>query len=241
MRRKVAARERATTAKDPKLRVWPLALGAVGFVCGGFGPIVLSPDADQRALFGLLITGPGGAALGLVSGLIARRLPLQPGARWELLGACCLVLALLVVFSALPEPKPCGEIIDAEVRGCTPPGPDAGAVLELHILRRRGIFENQKPWNRGKLLARPWQPDDETKPYFARLAGARRRLHRAETPRLLPDSRGRSRHRGADALPGASSCSCSGPSRKNTCASPGSLHAGEARENSLLQPWDARD
>jgi hypothetical protein len=37
---------------------------------------------------------------------------------------------------------------------CTPPGPDESAVLELHILRRRGIFENQKPWNRGKLLAR---------------------------------------------------------------------------------------
>lgn len=171
MRREVAAEVRATTARDPKLKVWPVALGAVALVCGGFGRLLLTPDNSHASLLGLLFAVTGCAALGLITGLVARRLPLQPGARWELLGACCLVLALLVVFSALPEPKPCGEIIDAEVRTCTPPGPDAGAVLELHILRRRGIFENQKPWNRGKLLARPWQPDDETKPYFARLVG----------------------------------------------------------------------
>ena len=136
-------------------------------MCGVFGRVLLSPE---WSLSGFLVSVAGCAALGLVTGLVARRLPLQPGARWELLGASCLVLALLVVFAAMPEPKPCGEIIDAEVRACTPPGPDAGAVLELHILRRRGIFETQKPWNRGKLLARPWQPDEETKPYFARLA-----------------------------------------------------------------------
>jgi hypothetical protein len=215
MRRKVAAEVRATTARDPKLRVWPLALGAVGFVCGGFGPIALSPDGDQRALFGLLITGPGGAALGLVTGLVARRLPLQPGARWELLGASCLVLALSVLFAAMPDPKLCGEIIDAEVRACTPPAAppagevqvgqtaarDPGVVLELHILRRRGISENQKPWNRGKLLARPWQPGDETKPYFARFAGgscddytnsSRRVFYPTPEPRRPPS---------ADALP----------------------------------------
>ena len=213
MRRKVAARERATTAKDPKLRVWPLALGAVGFVCGGFGPIVLSPDADQRALFGLLITGPGGAALGLVSGLVARRLPLQPGARWELLGASCLVLALSVLYAAMPEPKLCGEIIDAEVRACTPPAGesqveklvenDPGVVLELHILRKRGIYENQKPWNRGKLLARPWQPGDETKPYFARFAGGSCDDYTTQSRRIFYPIPEPGRPRADDALPGA--------------------------------------
>ena len=214
MRREVAAKERATTAKDPKLRVWPLALGAVGFVCGGFGPIALSPDGDQRALFGLLITGPGGAALGLVSGLVARRLPLQPGARWELLGASCLVLALSVLYAAMPEPKLCGEIIDAEVRACMPPtgeaqaeptpARDAGVVLELHILRKRGIYENQKPWNRGKLLARPWQPGDETKPYFARFAGGSCDDYTALSRRVFyPTPEPARTSASADALPGA--------------------------------------
>jgi hypothetical protein len=179
MRREVAAEVRATTAKDPKLRVWPLALGAVGFVCGFFGPLVLSPDADNRPLIGLLIAGPGGAALGLGAGHLVRRLPLQPGARWELLGASCLCLAASVLYASMPEPKLCGEIIDAEVRGCTPPAVDAvqalasapSVVLELHVLRRRGIYETQRPWNRGKLLAREWRTDDETQPYVARFTG----------------------------------------------------------------------
>jgi len=149
-------------------------------VCGAVGPIVLSPDSEGRVLLGLLLTGPAGAALGLVTGLVARRLPLQPGARWELLGASCLALALLVLYSAMPDPKLCGEIIDAEVRACTAHAgqtdapqlaSDPGVVLEMHILRRRGIYETQKPWNRGKLLARPWQDGDETKPFFARFAG----------------------------------------------------------------------
>src|SRR5262245_20826596 len=179
--RQVAAEDRATTARDPKLRVWPLALGAVGLVCGFFGPLALSPDGGLGPLLGLLITGPGGAALGLASGLAVRRLPLQPGARWELLGASCLVVALWVLYAAMPAPKLCGEIIDAEIRGCTPPSVDAtvqpahagnpGGVLELHVVRRRGIYETQKPWNRGKLLARAWETARDVEPYFAHFAG----------------------------------------------------------------------
>ncbi|MDZ4347965.1 MAG: hypothetical protein U1A22_00260 [Xanthomonadaceae bacterium] len=55
---------------------WKMALygaalvGAIGFVGGFFGPMIFAPDANQGPLLGLLITGPGGAVLGAVGGLL---------------------------------------------------------------------------------------------------------------------------------------------------------------------------
>jgi hypothetical protein len=122
-------------------------------------------------------------------------------------------LALSVLYAAMPDPKLCGEIIDAEVRACTPPAresqvekpveSDSGVVLELHILRKRGIYENQKPWNRGKLLARPWQPGDETKPYFARFAGGSCDEYTVLSRRIFYPTPEPGRPRADDALPGA--------------------------------------
>ena len=47
---------------------WALVLGVTGFVCGFFGPMVFSPDANQGPMLGLFITGPGGAVLDDVTG-----------------------------------------------------------------------------------------------------------------------------------------------------------------------------
>jgi hypothetical protein len=44
------------------------ALGGLGFVLGFFGPMVFAPEANQGPLLGILITGPGGAALGAIVG-----------------------------------------------------------------------------------------------------------------------------------------------------------------------------
>ena len=41
---------------SPPIAVWALALGAVGFACGFFGPIALNPGANQGPLLGLFIT-----------------------------------------------------------------------------------------------------------------------------------------------------------------------------------------
>ena len=55
---------------------WTMALygaalvGAIGFVGGFFGPMIFAPDANQGPLLGLLVTGPGGAVLGAVSGFL---------------------------------------------------------------------------------------------------------------------------------------------------------------------------
>jgi len=40
-------------------------LGGIGFVAGFFGPILLTPEANQGPLLGIFITGPLGFVLGL--------------------------------------------------------------------------------------------------------------------------------------------------------------------------------
>lgn len=43
-------------------------VGAIGFIGGFFGPLILAPDANQGPLLGLFITGPLGAVIGAVGG-----------------------------------------------------------------------------------------------------------------------------------------------------------------------------
>ena len=42
--------------------LWAVVLGAVGFGGGFFGPIALSPDANQGPLLGIFIAGPASFA-----------------------------------------------------------------------------------------------------------------------------------------------------------------------------------
>ena len=46
-------------------------LGSIGFVAGFVGPIVLTPEANQGPLLGILVTGPGGFLVGLVAGAVS--------------------------------------------------------------------------------------------------------------------------------------------------------------------------
>lgn len=112
----------------PPIGLWALALGAVGFACGFFGPIALNPGANQGPLLGIFITGPGGVLFGLVAGVIARTLPLTAGQRWRALGALCIASAAGILFSCLPAPELRARILDAEVRGCESPAQAAEAA-----------------------------------------------------------------------------------------------------------------
>jgi hypothetical protein len=47
-----------------------LIVGGIGFCAGFFGPMVFAPDANQGPLLGIFITGPLGALLGAIGGLI---------------------------------------------------------------------------------------------------------------------------------------------------------------------------
>lgn len=46
-----------------------------------------------------------------------------------------------------------------------------GVVIEMHVLRRSRLYENQAPWNRGTLVARPWTAVDAETKYFASYLG----------------------------------------------------------------------
>ena len=186
--------------------LWALVLGAVGFACGFFGPIIFSPDANQGPLLGIFITGPGGLIVGFVLGLFVSFLPVNQYLRYTVLGIACVVLSGVTLYLSMPAPAYQGQIIDAEVHDCVPtaalvdssierwqsevarvtwarPKPnwkeaarqsaqtDPGWVLEMHVLRERPIFENQKPWNKGTLEAKPWRDENEMRNYYARDAG----------------------------------------------------------------------
>lgn len=49
---------------------WALVVGAIGFVAGFFGPMIMTPGANQGPLLGILITGPAGVLIGAVGGLV---------------------------------------------------------------------------------------------------------------------------------------------------------------------------
>jgi hypothetical protein len=56
--------------------VFAVCGGAIGFAAGFFGPLLLTPEANQGPLLGIFITGPAGFFLG---GLTGALLPRRPG------------------------------------------------------------------------------------------------------------------------------------------------------------------
>ncbi len=108
----------ARTSTPPPFILWPLLLGATGFAAGFFGPIAFNPDSNQGPLMGIFITGPGGALLGVVLGLVVRVLPLSPTQCWRVLQGTCVVVGMAALYVCLPEPKLIGEVIDARIVAC---------------------------------------------------------------------------------------------------------------------------
>ena len=47
-----------------------IIVGAVGFLAGFVGPIILTPDANQGPLLGIFITGPLGFLIGGIGGFV---------------------------------------------------------------------------------------------------------------------------------------------------------------------------
>ena len=50
--------------------LWALLIGAIAFLAGFFGPILLTPRANQGPMLGLFFTGPLGLVLGAVAGAV---------------------------------------------------------------------------------------------------------------------------------------------------------------------------
>jgi len=59
-----------------------LIVGGIGFCAGFFGPMVFAPDANQGPLLGIFITGPLGALLGAIGGVVQGVRRRSPSADW---------------------------------------------------------------------------------------------------------------------------------------------------------------
>lgn len=96
-------------------------LGVVGFVCGFVGPMVFSPDANQGPMLGLFITGPGGALLGAILGLIVGAARPSSAIALRALVVVSIALAAVSLYFSMPSPKYYANVVDAEIVGCGTP------------------------------------------------------------------------------------------------------------------------
>jgi hypothetical protein len=101
--------------------LWAVILGVVGFVCGFVGPIVLAPDANQGPLLGIFITGPAGVALGAILGLVVGTVNPAPATASRILCTVAAAGAVITLYFCIPSPHHHADVIDAEIRQCTPP------------------------------------------------------------------------------------------------------------------------
>jgi len=100
---------------------WALAMGGVGGAAGFFGPMILSPDANQGPMLGLFITGPGGALAGAVLGVVFRFLPFTDSVRLQALTFFCTLLGLGTLWFSLPEPVAIANVIEGAIGRCRRP------------------------------------------------------------------------------------------------------------------------
>lgn len=120
---------------------WVVVLGVVGFAAGFFGPMILRPDANQGPMVGIFITGPGGAAAGLVLGWLFRLLPVSEARRWQALLASAALLGLGTLYFCLPPPETVGRLQQSTVTDCREP-----AVLTDDAVREWERRVADAPW-----------------------------------------------------------------------------------------------
>ena len=61
----------ARTPSDfARVVLWTVGVAVVSFLAGFFGPVWFGPESPQGPLLGIFITGPVGAAVGSVIGLL---------------------------------------------------------------------------------------------------------------------------------------------------------------------------
>ena len=129
--------------------IYACLLGLVGFLCGFFGPLYFSPEANQGPLLGIFITGPLGVALGLMLGAIVNTKQPQTVIATPIIAA--LILSIFSLYRSLPEDRFRGSIIDSEVRGCQSPStfvPAAVAQWEKEIGQSTPEYKYRPGWKK---------------------------------------------------------------------------------------------
>jgi hypothetical protein len=103
--------------------------GGIGFCAGFFGPIALNPEANQGPLIGILLSGPGGAILGLLLYIVCATLKVSAARQWTALTVLGTLLAVVTLAFALPGPEFRGYIVEVQVEGCKTPAEMAGEAV----------------------------------------------------------------------------------------------------------------
>lgn len=193
-------------SQQPPVLLCVLIVGGIGFAAGFFGPMVFDPTGNQGPLVGILISGPGGAVLGLVLCGVLRLLGVAPVVQWRTLSVVGAALGLVTLYLVIPPPEFHGYIEEVQIDSCKRPidaaddaieywekqiapkpsaarvgwqedsremlQDDDGVILGVTVLRRRAIAEDQKPWKKGRPVAKLWEPVEMQHSYYARYTGS---------------------------------------------------------------------
>lgn len=108
-------------SNSPSARLCVLIVGGTGFAAGFLGPVIFAPGANQGPLVGILISGPGGAVLGLLLFAAFRLLSVSPARQWRTLWVCSAILAIVTLYLILPAPEFHGYIEDVHIDSCKRP------------------------------------------------------------------------------------------------------------------------
>ncbi len=53
-----------------RVSLWAAGIGLISFLGGFYGPLFFGPESPQGPLFGIFISGPAGAIIGCIVGLV---------------------------------------------------------------------------------------------------------------------------------------------------------------------------
>jgi hypothetical protein len=112
---------RSLPARPPGAIGWIFLLGGLGFAAGFFGPLIFNPDSNQGPLVGILISGPGGALLGLLLYGITQILHVSAARQWQILWTFGSALALATLYICLPGPALRGYALEIQIDACKAP------------------------------------------------------------------------------------------------------------------------
>jgi len=100
---------------------WAVVLGITGFVCGFVGPMVFAPESNQGPMLGIFITGPAGAVLGAIVGVVINAMNVSAGTAIRLLAGAAVLVAATTIYFAIPAPHYYADAVEGEIRKCTTP------------------------------------------------------------------------------------------------------------------------
>ncbi len=116
----------------PFIIISVLLMGAAGFLAGFFGPIVVTPDANQGPLLGIFITGPLGVAAGAIFGFILPRVTRERFRLPILIAlAAMFFVGIITGLVFLRGPEFVGRLYFAEITNSRP----ASDLIPAAILR----------------------------------------------------------------------------------------------------------